>query len=157
MSSLTSQQIDTSTTIRPIGVLNGFLFLFSGTLFGIIAYKSEIISWYRIQEMFRFQSFHMYGIIGSAVIVAALSLWLMKRAGVKTLFGDDISIEPKPPTVTGNLLGGTIFGFGWAMTGACPGPLYALVGSGSSIFIVIILSALLGVWVYGSVRRFLPH
>jgi len=154
-------QAETQITYPALGLLNGFLFLVSGTIFGIVAYKSEIISWYRIQEMFRFlfrfQSFHMYGVIASAVVVGALSIWLLKKTGAKTLFGDDISIMPKSPTVTGNLLGGTIFGFGWAMTGACPGPLYALVGSGSSIFLAVILSALLGVWVYGSVRRYLPH
>lgn len=163
MASITSEKVavdnqgSVDSQVPALGLLDGLLFIVSGTVFGIIAYKSEIISWYRIQEMFRFQSFHMYGVIASAVVVAALSLWLLKRTGAKTFFGDDISIKPKSPTVTGNLLGGTIFGFGWAMTGACPGPLYALVGSGSSVFIAVILSALLGVWVYGSVKRYLPH
>ena len=138
-------------------ILNMVLFLISGTYFGLVAYKSEIISWYRIQEMFRFQSFHMYGVIGSAVIVGALSLWLIRRLNITTIKNNPISIAPKSKTIVGNLLGGTIFGFGWAMTGACPGPLYALVGSGSTVFIAIILSALLGTWTYGSVRKYLPH
>jgi len=148
----TKNSIDNNTS-----VLDMVLFLLSGTYFGLVAYKSEIISWYRIQEMFRFQSFHMYGVIGSAVIVGALSLWLLRRFKITTIHNDPIKVDPKSKTVVGNLLGGTIFGFGWAMTGACPGPLYALVGSGSTIFIVVLLSALLGTWAYGSVRKYLPH
>lgn len=149
-------ETETSTQSN-ISVLNLILFLLSGTYFGLVAYKSEIISWYRIQEMFRFQSFHMYGVIGSAVVVGALSLWLIRHFNITTIHNDPISISPKSKTVLGNLFGGTIFGFGWAMTGACPGPLYALVGSGSTVFIVILLSALLGTWTYGYVRKYLPH
>lgn len=155
---MTTAQASTQVeTERNLGILDALLYLVSGTVFGIIAYKSEIISWYRIQEMFRFQSFHMYGVIGTAVIVGALSIFLLKRTKAKTIFNSDISFKDKPKTVPRHILGGTIFGLGWAMTGACPGPLYALVGSGMTVFLVVILSAIFGVWVYGSVMKYLPH
>lgn len=130
--------------------------LLLGILFGIILTKSEVVSWFRIQEMFRFQSFHMYGIIGSAVVVAAVSLLLIKRFKVKTIDGEPVVI-PKKPFTKGHIIGGTLFGVGWAFTGACPGPLYALVGSGLLVFVVAILAALLGVWVYGVLKERLPH
>ena len=129
-----------------------------GTLFGIVFTKAEVISWFRIQEMFRFQAFHMYGIIGSAVVVAAASLQLIRRFDVRTLAGDPIVI---PPKVMGRgtryWAGGTIFGLGWAFTGACPGPLFALVGAGVSVMLVTIASAVLGTWLYGWLRPRLPH
>ncbi len=128
-----------------------------GILFGGILVKAEVLSWFRIQEMFWFQSFHMYGIIGSAIAVAALSIWLLKRYGAKSINGELISPSPKPFNKKGNLFGGIIFGFGWALTGACPGPLYALVGSGYGIIILSILSAMFGVVVYGRFRDRLPH
>lgn len=135
-----------------------FVYLLIGTLFGILFTKAEVISWFRIQEMFRFQSFHMYGIIGSAVAVAAASVWLIKRFGVRTLDGEVIAI---PPKTLGNgtryWLGGTIFGLGWALTGACPGPLFALIGAGNSVVIVVLLSAVAGTWLYGYLRPRLPH
>ena len=132
-------------------------FLFIGLLFGIVMTKSEAISWYRIQEMFRFQSIHMYGIIGVAVILGVLlHLWI-KSSGLKDAYGQVIQIQPKPKNYTAGLLGGIMFGLGWAMTGACPGPLYVLLGQGHIIIAVIILSALLGTFVYGLLKPRLPH
>ena len=129
-----------------------------GCLFGIVLIKSEAVSWFRIQEMFRFQSFQMYGVIISAVVVAGLSIALLKLAGVPTLAGEAISI---PPKTLGKgyryWIGGTLFGVGWALTGACPGPLFALTGAGMSVYVVAALSALAGTWVYGYVRPHLPH
>lgn len=132
-------------------------YLFIGILFGITLTKAEIISWYRIYEMFRFQSFHMYGVIGSAVIVGITIIKVIKRFKLKTIEGDLIDIPPKQRSVTRYLVGGTLFGFGWAMTGACPGPLFILLGNGVSVIVVVILSALLGTYVYGLMRRRLPH
>ena len=131
-------------------------FLLLGILFGIILVKAEVLAWFRIQEMFRFQAFHMYGIIGSAIAVGLVSLLLIKKLNIKTLSGDQVVIEPKEFT-KGNIIGGLIFGLGWAITGACPGPLYALVGSGYSIIIVTLISAVLGVFVYGLIKHKLPH
>lgn len=134
------------------------LYVLLGVGFGIALTQAEAISWFRIQEMFRFQAFHMYGIIGSALAVAAGSLALIKRLRIKTLHGDPIRI---PPKTLGRgyryWIGGTIFGTGWALTGACPGPLFALVGAGVSVMSVAVLSALLGTWAYGYLRPRLPH
>ena len=133
-------------------------FLLIGTLFGILFTKAEVISWFRIQEMFRFQSFHMYGIIGSAVAVAAASVWLIKRLGVRTFGGEPIVIPPKTlGRGTRYWLGGTIFGLGWALTGACPGPLFALIGAGNGVVVVVLASAIAGTWLYGFLRPHLPH
>ena len=129
-----------------------------GTLFGIVLTKSEVISWFRIQEMFHFQAFHMYGIIGSAIIVAALSLQLIKGLRIRALDGQPIVVPPKAMgTGTRYWLGGTLFGLGWALVGACPGPLFALLGAGVSVIIVPLLSAVAGTWVYGALRPKLPH
>lgn len=129
-----------------------------GSVFGVVLTKAEIISWFRIQEMFRFDSFHMYGIIGSAIAVAAASVALLRRAGVPTLTGTPISV---PERTLGRgyryWIGGGIFGAGWALTGACPGPMFALAGAGSSVFAVAVLSALAGTWLYGYLRPHLPH
>ena len=119
--------------------------------------KSEVVSWFRIQEMFRFDSFHMYGVIGAAVIVGALGILLLKRMGVKAITGNDLKLTPKKMEVPRLLLGGTIFGLGWAFTGACPGPLYTLLGYGIGVIIVVIISAILGAFVYGLVKNRLPH
>ncbi len=119
-----------------------------GTFFGTLLYKSEVISWFRIQEMFRFQSFHMYGVMGSAVVVGALSIFLIKRLNAKALNSELIEI-PEKKFNSGTVIGGTLFGMGWALTGACPGPLYTHHGAGTSVMIVAILSALLGFWLYG--------
>lgn len=131
-------------------------FLILGILFGFILVKAEAISWYRIQEMFRFQSFHMYGIMGCAVATGVLSVFLIRKYNVKSLSGDEIKIAPKEFN-KGNIIGGLVFGFGWAMTGACPGPLYALIGSGLLVVVVILLSAVLGTYTYGVLRDKLPH
>lgn len=131
-------------------------YLFAGLLFGIVLVKSEVISWFRIQEMFRLQSFHMYGIIGSAIIVGMISVMIIKRFKIKTLTGDAVVIPDKKFN-WGNVYGGLIFGLGWAITGACPGPLFAQIGSGFLVTSVTLLSAILGTWVYGLLIEKLPH
>jgi uncharacterized membrane protein YedE/YeeE len=131
-------------------------FLLVGVLFGTVLTKTEAVSWFRIQEMFRFQSFHMYGIIGSAIAVGALSVWLIKKFKIKSIDREPIIIPDKQFS-KGQIIGGTIFGMGWALSGACPGPLYALLGAGYSVIIVAILSALLGTWVYSFLHPKLPH
>ncbi len=152
----TLQGPDTST--RKEGTPGLLSYFVLGTLFGIVLTKSEVVSWFRIQEMFRFQAFHMYGIIGSAVLVAAISVAFIKRLHVKTLAGEAIVVPRKEMgTGTRYWLGGTIFGLGWAFTGACPGPLFALVGSGVTAMAVAVLSALAGTWMYGYLRPRLPH
>ncbi len=133
-------------------------YLILGSLFGIVLTKSEVVSWFRIQEMFRFQSFHMYGVIGTAVASAALSIAILKRAGARTLSGQPISIPAKELGRGYRYwIGGTLFGMGWALTGACPGPLFALVGGGSTVFVGAVASALAGTWLYGYLRPYLPH
>jgi hypothetical protein len=131
-------------------------YLAVGIIFGIIFVKAEIISWFRIQEMFRFQSFHMYGIIGSAVFVGMISVFLIKKFNVKTIYGEEVEFHPKKFN-KGNIYGGLLFGFGWAITGACPGPLFAQIGSGATVIIITLLSAIFGTWIYGLVRDKLPH
>ena len=131
-------------------------YLLVGILFGIVLTKSEAVSWYRIQEMFRFQSFHMYGIIGSAIAVAMTSILIIKKFNIQSLSGEAINIPDKQFN-KGSIIGGTIFGMGWALAGACPGPLYALVGSGYAIILVVLFSALLGTWVYSFLKPRLPH
>lgn len=127
-----------------------------GILFGVIFIKAEIISWFRIQEMFRFQSFHMFGIIGSAVVVGIISVFLIRKFNIKTIYGEEVEIHPKSFN-KGNIYGGLMFGIGWAITGACPGPLFAQLGSGSTVVIITLLSAILGTWTYGKFRDKLPH
>lgn len=131
-------------------------YLVVGVLFGIVFVKAEIISWFRIQEMFRLDSFHMYGVIGSAVVVGMLSVFLIKRLNVKTLSGEKVVIAPKV-FQQGQIYGGLLFGLGWALTGACPGPLYAQIGSGFLVVIITLLSAIAGTWTYGYFRDKLPH
>jgi uncharacterized membrane protein YedE/YeeE len=134
------------------------VYLVLGILFGIVLTRSEVLSWFRIQEMFHFQSFRMYGIVGSAVVTAALSLALLKRLRVRSVSGEFISVAPK--TLGRGIryaVGGTIFGLGWALTGACPGPLVALMGDGVSVMAVALLSALVGTWVYGWISPRLPQ
>ena len=133
-------------------------YLIIGVYFGIVFTKSEVISWFRIQEMFRFQSFHMYGIIGSAVVVAMISVKLIKRFKMKDMDGEVINIPPKElGSGTRYWLGGTIFGLGWALTGACPGPMFALVGNGVTVMLVTIVAAVAGTFAYGVLRPKLPH
>ncbi len=131
-------------------------YLAVGILFGIVFVKAEIISWFRIQEMFRFQSFHMYGVIGSAVVVGMISVFIIKKFNIKTIYGEEIAFHPKAFN-KGQVYGGLIFGLGWAITGACPGPLYAQIGAGSTVILVTLLSAILGTWFYGYFRDKLPH
>lgn len=131
-------------------------YLLVGILFGIVFVKAEIISWFRIQEMFRLQSFHMYGVIGSAVLTGIISVWLIKKFKIKTLDGEPITIAPKKFN-KGQIYGGLIFGFGWAITGACPGPLFAQIGTGAFAVIITLLSAIFGTWIYGYLRDKLPH
>ncbi len=131
-------------------------YLIMGILFGIILVKSEVISWYRIQEMFRLQSFHMFGVIGSAVVTGIISVWLIKKFNIKTIRGEQIELPTKKFN-KGQIYGGLIFGFGWAITGACPGPLFAQIGTGFSVIIVTLLSAIAGTWVYGYFKERLPH
>jgi uncharacterized membrane protein YedE/YeeE len=129
-----------------------------GVCFGITLTKAEVVSWFRIQEMFRFQAFHMYGTIGSALGVAAGAIALIKRFGIKTLDGDPVEIAPRQMGRGYRYwIGGTLFGLGWALTGACPGPLFALVGSGVTVLSVAVVSALVGTWAYGLLRPRLPH
>ncbi|MDQ3021591.1 MAG: YeeE/YedE family protein [Bacteroidota bacterium] len=131
-------------------------YLIAGILFGIILVKAEVISWFRIQEMFRFESFHMYGIIGTAVIIGIISIQIIKRFNVKTIYGEKIEFHKKKFS-KGQVIGGLIFGFGWAITGACPGPMFALIGGGFTVVILTLLSAIAGTWFYGYVRERLPH
>jgi uncharacterized membrane protein YedE/YeeE len=131
-------------------------YLAIGVLFGVLFVKAEIINWFRIHEMFRLLSFHMYGVIGSAVFVGMLSVWLIRKFDVKTIHGEMIRIEPKKFN-KGQIFGGLLFGLGWAITGACPGPLFAQIGSGTSVILVTFLSALFGTWCYGLLRDKLPH
>jgi uncharacterized membrane protein YedE/YeeE len=132
-------------------------YILLGTLFGIVMTKSEAVSWYRIQEMFLFQSFHMYGIIGVAVILGAIYVALIKRYHIRSFTGDPIQLSPKQMSIPRYLIGGSIFGLGWAMTGACPGPMYTLVGHGYWIMLVVIAAAVLGTLAYGALRDYLPH
>lgn len=131
-------------------------YLLFGVLFGVVLTKTEVISWWRIQEMFRFQSFHMYGVIGSAVVVGVLSVWILKKTHAKSLEGEEL-IYGEKKFDKGNIIGGLIFGIGWGITGACPGPMMALVGSGITIMVLAIVSAVAGTWVYGLLRNKLPH
>ena len=132
-------------------------FLLVGIFFGIVLVKSEAVSWYRIFEMFKFQSFHMYGIIGSAVVLGALFIWMLKKFKVKSIEGNEIDIPPKEKGFARYIIGGTIFGLGWALAGACPGPMYILLGTGVLSMLIVIAAAILGTFVYGLLRHRLPH
>ena len=132
-------------------------FLLVGIFFGIVLVKSEAVSWYRIYEMFKFQSFHMYGIIGSAVILGALSVWFLKKSKIKSIEGTDIHLIPKNRGIARYLIGGSIFGLGWALAGACPGPMYILLGTGVFSMLIVIAAAVLGTFTYGLLKDILPH
>jgi uncharacterized membrane protein YedE/YeeE len=131
-------------------------YFFTGIFFGIILVKSEVVSWFRIQEMFRLQAFHMYGVIGSAITVALISILLIRYFRLRTINKEPILIQEKK-FQWGNVYGGLTFGFGWALTGACPGPLFAQIGSGFVVTVATLLSAVAGTWVYGLLRNKLPH
>ncbi|GGG55605.1 DUF6691 family protein [Bizionia arctica] len=132
-------------------------FLLVGIFFGIVLVKSEAVSWYRIFEMFKFQSFHMYGIIGSAVTTGIVLMLLTKKLHFKNIEGHLMTVPKKENGLTRYLLGGSIFGLGWALSGACPGPMYILVGTGAFTVLIVILAALLGTYVYGVLKDKLPH
>ena len=132
-------------------------FILLGIFFGIIMSKSEVISWYRIYEMFRFESFHMYGIIGSAVVIGIIVVQLIRRNRMKSMYGQEIEICDKDKSIPRYLLGGTVFGLGWALVGACPGPMFVLVGHGFYTILVVIVGAVLGTFLYGLLRKYLPH
>jgi len=131
-------------------------YLIIGILFGAVFVKAEIISWFRIQEMFRLQSFFMYGVIGSAIVVGLISIQLIKKFNIKTMKGETVNI-PKKEFRKGQIIGGFIFGLGWALTGACPGPLFAQIGSGFTVILITLLSAIAGTWVYGRFSDKLPN
>ncbi len=137
--------------------MKGIRFIIAGILFGIIMSKSEAVSWYRIQEMFRFQSFHMYGIIGSALLMGVIMIAIIKKFNLNDVKGEPITFTDKKLSLWRYLLGGIIFGLGWALTGACPGPMAVLLGHGFGVIAVVILSAMLGTFTYGLVRERLPH
>lgn len=132
-------------------------YIIAGIVFGIIMVKSEAISWFRIQEMFRFQSFHMYGIIGTAVLVGALSVFIIKKQKVKDLDGNPIVFKDKDRAYKRYLIGGSIFGLGWALTGACPGPMFVNLGYGYLSMAIVIIGALAGTYIYGVIKNKLPH
>jgi uncharacterized membrane protein YedE/YeeE len=135
---------------------HNFKYFLIGIFFGIILVKSEVISWFRIQEMFRLESFHMYGVIGSAIVTGIISILIIKKFNIKTLQGEKIKLYAKK-FHKGQVYGGLTFGFGWALTGACPGPLFALIGSGALVISITLLSAIAGTWMYGMLRDKLPH
>lgn len=137
--------------------MKGFRFILAGVAFGIIMAKSEAISWYRIQEMFRFQSFHMYGIIGTAVVIGVVAVYLIKRFNVKDSQSNPIFIPDKDKSWTKYILGGLIFGLGWALTGACPGPMFVNIGYGFVTMIIVVFGAIGGTYLYGLLRNRLPH
>lgn len=132
-------------------------FFVVGIFFGIVLVKSEAVSWYRIYEMFKFQSFHMYGIIGTAVATGILLLSISKVKKIKTIEGSNLRVPLKDRGFTRYILGGTIFGLGWALSGACPGPMYILIGTGAFSIIIVIAAALLGTYFYGVFKDKLPH
>lgn len=132
-------------------------FILLGIVFGIVMVKAEIISWYRIYEMFRFDSFHMYGIIGSAVILGVIGTYLIKRSKAKSIEGNTIHFSPKNKSVPRYLIGGIFFGLGWALVGACPGPMFVLLGAGYIPILIVLAGALLGTFTYGALRSKLPH
>jgi uncharacterized protein len=133
------------------------IFVIPGILFGAILLRSEALSWFRIHEMFRFEAFHMYGIMGSAVATAALSLWLIRKIGLKSANGQPIVVTPSPLKWQANLVGGLLFGLGWALVGACPGPIFVLMGYRQWAYCIVFGGAVLGVMLYGWLRDRLPH
>jgi uncharacterized protein len=154
MNTSTHDMADQSKT----SALSYLIYLILGVFFGIILVKSEAVSWFRIQEMFRFQSIHMYGIIGTAVIVASVSLAVIRKLNIKSVTGESVAIQRRDfEGGRSQIIGGIIFGAGWALLGACPGPLYALLGTGTSVLLVALLSATTGAWLYGLLRPKLPH
>ena len=158
----TGQSADAPASLaRPRSLTGAGLgvYLAIGMYFGIVATKAEVVSWFRIQEMFRFQAFHMYGVMATALAVAMVAVALIKSLQVRTVRGDVIVISPKDLGRRGYRywIGGTLFGLGWGLAGACPGPIFALIGNGISVYGVVLVSALVGTWFYGVLRPSLPH
>lgn len=156
MAIITSNQNTSADTPVNTSLSTNIKYLLVGAFFGLVLSKSEATSWYRMQEMFKLQSFHMFGIIGSAIVVAALSLFIIKKSRIRTISGDPVTVKSDPFS-KGYVIGGFLFGIGWAFTGACPGPMFALLGSGMSVALVLLASALLGTWTYGMLKDRLPH
>jgi len=150
------KSVEGSKSADSISISKNLKFMIIGVFFGITLVKAEIISWFRIQEMFRFDSFHMYGVIGTAIIVGTISVFIIRQFNLKTISGQEIKIEPKTFN-KGQIYGGLLFGFGWALTGACPGPLFTQIGCGFTVVIVTFFSAVSGTWVYGYFKDKLPH
>lgn len=145
-----------NSQVQAESILSNVKYMIVGIMFGIVFIKAEIVSWFRIQEMFRLDSFHMYGVIGSAIAVGMLSIFLIKKFDIKTISGEKVKIPTKQFS-RGQIYGGLLFGFGWAITGACPGPLYAQIGSGYLNVLVTLLSAIAGTWTYGLLSKKLPQ
>lgn len=141
---------------RAESFVDNLKYLGVGVLFGIVFIKSEVFSWFRIQEMFRLSSFHMYGVIGTAVVTGAISVFLIKKFNLKTIAGEEVVFQEKT-FHRGQIFGGLLFGIGWAITGACPGPLFAQIGAGFPAILITLASAVLGTWAYGYFRARLPH
>lgn len=137
--------------------MKSLLYIFLGVVFGVTMYKAETASWFRIVEMFQFESFHMFGFIGSALVVGVLAVQLIKRFKGKDIEGNDIEFTPKNKSVSRYLFGGIFFGLGWALIGACPGPIFVLLGAGNWAMLIVILAALTGTWIYGLLKNKLPH
>lgn len=137
--------------------MKSIVYLIIGIFFGIIMYKSEAASWFRIYEMFEFGAIHMYGIIGSALVIGVIGVFLIKKFNIKAIGGQEMSLKPKDKSIVRYLFGGILFGLGWALAGACPGPMYVLAGAGYLPILVVIFGALLGTFFYGLVKNKLPH
>lgn len=137
--------------------MKGLKFIFTGIFFGIVMAKSEAISWYRIQEMFRFQSFHMYGIIGTALVLGVIAVYFIKKLKIKDVSGQAITLQTKEMSWRKYLIGGSVFGLGWALTGSCPGPMFVNIGYGYLSMLVVVLGALVGTYLYGILKNKLPH
>lgn len=134
-----------------------FIYLLVGIFFGILMFKSEAASWFRIYEMFQFGSFHMYGIMGSALFIGVIGVQIIKRKNLKPMGGGEMSLKPKDKSIARYLIGGILFGLGWALAGACPGPMYVLAGSGYLSILIVIVGAIAGTFLYGLLRKKLPH
>ena len=132
-------------------------YLLIGIIFGITMFKSEAASWFRIYEMFQFRSFHMYGIIGSALVTGMLMIGFLKKYNIKSFYGEKIVFTPKTQSFRRYMLGGILFGLGWALAGACPGPMFTLIGSGYTSILIVIAAAILGTFLYGILKDKLPH
>ncbi|MFD1629797.1 YeeE/YedE family protein [Pseudopedobacter beijingensis] len=137
--------------------MKNIVYLLIGTFFGIVMYKSEAASWFRIYEMFQFQSIHMYGLMGTALAVGIIVVQYIKRNKVKNINGEPINIADKDKSIPRYLIGGILFGLGWALAGACPGPMFVMTGAGYFPILVVILGAVLGTWLYGLIKDKLPH